>query len=455
MKYLTSALLTACLTAFSLTPALAQSEPTPAQVKTTQKIKVYPLPGGLDQSPMLNSNSPEIVEEAGILVSTLPGKGPAYLDYGFKGRFGIFSHHIARDKAPGERLLYLGTLVSNPHSTPVKLQLESGASYLSQPDALFKKWPGLMNNPDGTVYAGPGDRVTTELLTDTDPVSPRTIVIPPRSTQLISSLSVPTDVAILPPINGRSTLLYFNSPASVYVSHVAYFANKVNGQFVSPTLEDYRALLNSGKMAGKRESAPTNYMRDPKPKGAFRYGRVAGVSQGLTWKAKLFEGDMLVRRPEAGETIGYPFSAVYLKRMGTSQNQSGELLRRYPDTAYQNHANYGVRYDIDIPLHNRTGNYQTYSVGLAHPTSQDAQESTFVFPPNKPVMFRGSSKLSWVDEYAQPHTIVKHHVLQHGQEPQQMALITVPPGIDYDLKLSMYYPADCTPPQLLTLSRIE
>lgn len=454
MKYtrtLFSLSLLAALSFASINPALADPS---TQVKTVQNIKIFPLPGGLDAYPMLNSNSPEIVESSGILVSSLPGKSPAYLDFPFKGRFGVFSHHIARDPAPGVRLLYLGTLVTNPHATPVTLELTRGASYLSQPDALFKALPSLTPNPNGLVYAGPGDRVITELLTDTVPLKNKTFTIPPRSTELIASLPVPTNVKILPPINGRSSLMYFNSSDSLYVSHLAYFADKKGDGFAAPTAADYRELLNSGKMAGKREETPTNYLRE-KPKGPFRYGRVAGISQGLTWQSKLFQGDALLQRPNAGETVGYPISAVYLKRMGTDQNQSGELLRRYADTAYQNHANYGVRYDIEIPLHNRTQSYQTYSIGLSHPVSQNKEEQSFVFPPNRPVMYRGSTQLRWTDEYNQQQTRFSHLVLQHGQEPQTLERFTLAPGINYDVTLSLYYPADSTPPQLLTVSRIE
>lgn len=454
MKYTRTLFSLSLLATFSfacISPALAD---TPEQVKTIQNIKIFPLPGSLDEYPMLNSNSPEIIESSGILVSSLPGKSPAYLDFPFKGRFGLFSHHIARDPAPGVRLLYLGTLVTNPHATPVILELTEGASYLSQPDALFTPLPTLTPNPEGTVYAGPGDRVTTAHLTGTTPIKNMTITIPPRSTELVTSLPVPTNVKILPPINGRSSLMYFNSSDSLYVSHLAYFADKKGDGFTPPTVEDYRKLLNSGQMAGKREETPTNYTRE-KPKGSFRYGRVAGISQGITWQSKLFQGDALLQRPNIGETVGYPISTVYIKRMGTDQNQSGELLRRYADTAYQNHANYGVRYDIMIPLHNRTKSYQTYSVALSHPIGQSKEEQSFVFPPNRPVMYRGSTQLRWTDEYNQQQERFSHLVLQHGQEPQTLERFTLAPGINYDVTLSLYYPADSTPPQLLTVSRIE
>ncbi|HEY9843110.1 MAG TPA: DUF3370 family protein, partial [Candidatus Obscuribacterales bacterium] len=62
-----------------ITPASVppSPSPSPAQTKIVQPIKIYPLPGGLDARPMLNSNSPELVNDAGILLSTLPNQGKA------------------------------------------------------------------------------------------------------------------------------------------------------------------------------------------------------------------------------------------------------------------------------------------------------------------------------------------------------------------------------------------
>ncbi|MBF2052271.1 MAG: DUF3370 domain-containing protein [Candidatus Sericytochromatia bacterium] len=450
--------LSLCLAAFvSALPAQAQSS---EQIKSVQKMKVYPLPGSLDSQPMLNSNSPEIISEQGILVSTLPGpEGGPFLNYAFNGDFGLFSHHIAKDSFPGERLLYLGLLVTNQSNQTVRLTRKAGASYLSQPDALFKALPSFMANTQGKVYAGPGDRVTSELLAGKG-LEREVIEIAPRSTQLVFSLPVPTHVAILPPINGRSTLMHFHSDGPVYLSHLAAYAKKEGGAFVPPTLENYRALLDQRQLAGTREQAPTVYEpSEPPPGGNFRYGRVAGVSEGVHWQGRFFEKTRILERPAPGETVAYPLSSLYLKRWGTAQNQSGQMLRRYPDSAYQSHANYGVRYDLTLPLHNESAQYTTYALGLSHPVSMSGNpanaEMTYLYPPNKPVMFRGSVRLNWVDEYRQQQDQIHHLVLRHGEETAPLSLITVPPGVQYDLKLSLFYPADCTAPQLLTLRRIE
>ncbi len=50
--------------------------------------KILALPGGLDSIDVFNSNSPELVLESGILLSTFPQKGrahsEAHLDYELK-----------------------------------------------------------------------------------------------------------------------------------------------------------------------------------------------------------------------------------------------------------------------------------------------------------------------------------------------------------------------------------
>jgi Protein of unknown function (DUF3370) len=93
---------------------LAQSAQTIAQ-----PTDVRSLPGQPDQVPVFHSNSPELVQANGILLSTYPPDGKAsreaHLDYAFNGRFDIFSHHVARGQSETDtRTMYMGILVTNP-----------------------------------------------------------------------------------------------------------------------------------------------------------------------------------------------------------------------------------------------------------------------------------------------------------------------------------------------------
>src|SRR5687768_11561165 len=64
--------------------------------------KVFPLPGSLNDIPVFNSNSPEIIKTEGILLSTFPPENKEYpeahLNMTFNGKFDIFTHHIAIER---------------------------------------------------------------------------------------------------------------------------------------------------------------------------------------------------------------------------------------------------------------------------------------------------------------------------------------------------------------------
>jgi hypothetical protein len=88
-------------------------------VMQPQQVRV--LPGQLDSIPVFNSNSPEVVQTEGILLSTFPPEGKqvasAHLNFPFKGRFDLFAHHIAKAKNREEtRTLFQGIIVHNPNS---------------------------------------------------------------------------------------------------------------------------------------------------------------------------------------------------------------------------------------------------------------------------------------------------------------------------------------------------
>ncbi len=87
--------------------------------------------------PVFNSNSPELVREEGILLSTFPPNRKrfptAHLNPPFQGRFDLFVPPIAKAAVPENlRTLYQGFMVYNPGDRPVKLDLLQAASQTSQ-----------------------------------------------------------------------------------------------------------------------------------------------------------------------------------------------------------------------------------------------------------------------------------------------------------------------------------
>jgi hypothetical protein len=421
------------------------------QVATVKAHPMMPLPGGLDSMLVFNSNSPEIVQTPGVLLSTRPeAPGKAYLNLPMSGTFQVFSHHIAKDETPGARLLYLGLVAENRGTQPVSLDLLRGVSYLSQPDALFKPLEPLIDDPEGKVYAGPGDRVATDWLHGRSPLPPRRVTIPAGGSVLVYSLKVPTDVAILPPINGRTTQIELRTSGPVYMSEVARFAEKTATGFVAPTPADYYATLHEGALAGPRDLAPTAFdPNGPVPPGRFVFGRVAGVSRGAHWNGTL-------SAPKPNSVVGYPVATTFLNRMGTQQVQSAPMIRRYPDTAYQGHGNYAVTYTLNVPFKvAMDGRPRSLAFTLSHPAKVEGAGAdaklTYLDPPNKAVTFRGPIRFSWRQKGGNENVRFIHLVTRHGEAMAPFTYFELTPGSEYEFTVSFLYPADATPPQVLTI----
>jgi len=166
------------------------------RLDVTRPQIVRALPGHLDDVPVFNSNSPELIQKSGILLSTFPPDGmqvrEAHLNYAMKGRFDIFAHHVAKGLTPDDvRTVYLGILMYNPAEQPIKIDVLQGVTYLSQ-DAPFNDLPDYVANPIGLVFAGPGSRVTNDVLRgERQPQWPNQITIPAKSAQLLTNLPIP------------------------------------------------------------------------------------------------------------------------------------------------------------------------------------------------------------------------------------------------------------------------
>jgi len=191
---------------------LAQATPILPPQEIIKPQEVRSLPDQLDSVLVFNSNSPEVVQTEGILLSTFPPMGKrvpsAHLNQAFEGRFDLFAHHIAKALTPQDlRTLYLGVVVHNPGQTAVTLDILNAASYVSQPDAPFIDLPSYLDNATGKVFAGPGGRAVGEVLRgQRQSLFPPQIVIPPGESRLLMNLPIPVKT-LTPPLNGRSTTL--------------------------------------------------------------------------------------------------------------------------------------------------------------------------------------------------------------------------------------------------------
>src|SRR4028119_1852645 len=443
--------------------ALAQTTPTPAP-KPTPQIIVQPqpvraLPGQLDTVPMFNSNSPEWVKTEGILLSTFPPTGKAvpaaHLNFPFQGRFDLFVHH--QTHTPKDlQTFYLGVIVHNPGKQPVTLDVLQAATYLTQ-DAPYITLSPYVDNPENTTYAGPGDRAVHDVLKGKRQADfPAKLVIPPGQSRML--LNHPTPVRNLEkPINGRSALMRVNSSGKVYAASLTMFAKKnPDGSDKAPTLEEWQNLLDTGSLSGPRDKVPTP---PEQTGGQLIYGRVAGVQQGSKWQAQLLDRPAAKEFtiPQPGQAVSYALATLRGGRLGTEQVQTARMLVRYPDTAYEAHGNYGVEYNLNLPLYNSTDKPQTVALTIETPLKEDKLNQgglLFQKPSRDFPFFRGSVRLRYTNDQGQEKTRYVHLWHRTGQVLEPMEKLLMPPGSRRLVQIDFIYPPDSTPPHVLTVKNL-
>jgi hypothetical protein len=487
---------------------------------------VRPLPGQLDQVPVFNSNSPELIQKPGILLSTFPGEGmqvpSAHLNHPLQGRFDLFAHHVAKGiNANDVRTLYLGIVIYNPSERPVRVEVRQGVTYLSQ-EAPFNNLPAYVANPMGTVFAGPGSRVMGDILRgESQPQWTNQINIPGKSAQLLVNVPIPLrrltvavdgtlpPGAIIPglpvaaaqlnianaiananpalgtvalaanrsaergtpptsvprtptasndrslPINGRTILMRMSSNGPVYLASLAMYAPMTEkGEERVPTLAEWIQLLRTSDVSGPRDRQPTPPSTRFVPR--FFYGRVSGVAQGSEWVARPTdkEGVDHLSIPEPGEALSYVISSVDRNTFGTGQIQSAPMLVRYPDTAYRAHGNYGVLYNITLPLRNNTDATQRVAIMMQTPLQDERLEGEglrFRNPPYDQIFFRGTIRIRFTDDLGIRQTRYMHLVQRRGQQGDPLIRLTLPPNTERNVEVQLVYPPDSTPPQVITI----
>ncbi|MBW4561809.1 MAG: DUF3370 family protein [Mojavia pulchra JT2-VF2] len=410
--------------------------------------EVRPLPGKLDTIPTFNSNSPELVTTEGILLSTFPPDGKqvkeAHLNYPFQGRFDLFAHHIVRAETSAQsRTVHQGIIVHNPGNEPITLQVLQAASYLSR-EAPFIALPDVVDNPQSTVYSGPGSRTMNDVLRGNRQESfPEKLVIEPGETQILANLPIPVQA---PSSNGRTTMMRLASSGPVYLANLAKNSN------LSPTLAEWQKLLDTSSLAGKRDPIPTPL--DP-PREPTVFSRVAGVSQGTQWQANLTDNPNVSQLtiPQPGKAFSYPLGTVHLITLSTGQIQSAPMLKRYPDTAYFAHSNYGVEYNLTLPLQNSSNQTQTVTVSMQTPVKDEGGTDRLLFlkPRVEQIFFRGTVRVHYTDDNGGEKTRYVHLVQRRGQTGEPLVTLKMLGGEKRQVQVDFLYPPDSTPPQVLTV----
>ena len=442
--------------------ATPQAPQTVLRQQTVLRLQtVAPLPGGLDRVAMVNDNNPELIVSPGILFSGFdPSRGwngvplpraAAHLNSPLNGAFELFSHHVYAGKPESlDSTLWLAVVAAPRGDRPVRLRLRAGSTALSQsvdgqdPAAPFLPLPTLLPQGVTPIWSGPGSRVATELLRrERSPLLPSEWVLPPG--QLSTLLVLPIPVRGLDPLlNGRNLQLRLDSDAAVDIATLAAF-----GDTRQPPPAAVWAQLLQGELSPKEHA--------PSPKGSpgpMIYSRVSGVEQGSAWRGRLSDpGQTSLAMSRA--PISWPIAALERGTFGTGQVQTPPLSAFYPGSAWAAHGSYGVEYDLSLPLRNDTNAPLTLQLALESPLKSDQALGGLRFNtvPGKAVLFRGTVEVSGLDGSAgRPLGRQGFHlVLRAGQMGPALGTVTLAPGQQRQLQVRLIYPADATPPQVLSL----
>ncbi|MFN8671181.1 MAG: DUF3370 domain-containing protein [Candidatus Sericytochromatia bacterium] len=454
MKFNTKIFLTTILLCSSCFFASAEDKKIEPK-KFNLPYKTYPLQGKLTKNLVFNSNSPEIVKTEGILLSTFSSEGKenknAHLEQEFEGEFDIFTHHIAVERKKGDlTTLYQGILLGNPTNKLIRVKILASASYLSQPDAPFVKLDNFIENNDGRFFAGPGDRVSQDILREKNFLE-KEIRLQPNEIILLKELPIPIKTLLAPYINGRTTLIKLKSSGPVNIADLALYEKEMFFFSTKPTLQDWINILNKGNLSEQRDKIPSP-LDKPLEKGKpFIYGRVSGVAEGNKWIGKIVNDNDKLLIPEKGNGFSFVLNTVYNNTFGTNQVQSGEMKKRYDDTAYQSHSNYGVTYEVEIPLYNNTNENKTVSLSfdspIRLPEKKEQKELSFFEEPPERICFRGEIKLEFDNNEKYIHLVQRF-----GQKGISLQDFVLKPNEVKNVKVSYVYPADATPPHVLTVS---
>ena len=179
---------------------------------------------------------------------------------------------------------------------------------------------------------------------------------------------------------------------------------------------------------------------------------------GSTWRATLTDpGSSHLNVEDA--PISWPISSLERGELKTGQIQTAELKGFDAGTAWAAHGNYGVEYDLTLPLRNQGSQQRTVAISLESPDKNRSGSGQLVFSSSQsgPVMFRGPIEVSGLDgQEGRPSGRRRFHlVLRRGQEGPQLGQITLAPGQQRSVRVRLVYPADATPPQVLSLLPVK
>jgi hypothetical protein len=127
---------------------------------------------------------------------------------------------------------------------------------------------------------------------------------------------------------------------------------------------------------------------------------------------------------------------------------------RYPDTSYRAHGNYGVEYDITLPLYNDSVSRRTVTISFDTPLKNDEPKQLLSYfdPAPTRVFFRGTIEVHYKNDSGHSRHEYLHLVENRGQKCQPLVTLNLKPKSNRVVKIRFLYTPDSTPPQVLTVS---
>src|SRR5690606_19697357 len=120
------------------------------------------------------------------------------------------------------------------------------------------------------------------------------------------------------------------------------------------------------------------------------------------------------------------------------------------------HANYGVSYEVEIPLFNNLSQAVDVEISFDSPIRipENTSPEIISFYQNPParINFRGEFKAEYKNLFGRDTERYIHIVQRFGQKSEwPLATVHLEPGEQKTVKISYIYPADATPPHVLTI----
>ena len=118
-----------------------------------------------------------------------------------------------------------------------------------------------------------------------------------------------------------------------------------------------------------------------------------------------------------------------------------------------------MEYDLTLPLKNTGSAPVKLQLSLDSPLKGNSQTSFLRFRDdlNGPVMFRGPIQTTGLeDQEGVPQgRQTQHLVLRQGQQGSSLGQVMLKPGEGKQVRVRLIYPADATPPQVLTVQPVK